>query len=278
MSTDPCGHTAGKDAPPLADRRPQPEAQMFTLKTSQTMKSKPLLSRSAPATLSLNRLWSLVAISLLAGWGFPQLGQASTPDGARSTSTTALQASPDFVHDECVFDSLYVSFVDMYESLKHMRYGASNLSSYGSHSAGWIPPAGGSYRIGSPRRARQLQGLQQQLFASSRYDEAAEKAKLVRQLTAFRDTATALPYLYATIDREYGGDISAYVDALFENSAITNPKRMKRLVRKVTKRRLKNDMGFQFVVSKYVYRLWLEQGRPKAAQGDGIYVFPVRKE
>ena len=278
MSTDPCGHTAGKDAPPLADRRPQPEAQMFTLKTSQTMKSKPLLSRSAPATLSLNRLWSLVAISLLAGWGFPQLGQASTPDGARSTSTTALQASPDFVHDECVFDSLYVSFVDMYESLKHMRYGASNLSSYGSHSAGWIPPAGGSYRIGSPRRARQLQGLQQQLFASSRYDEAAEKAKLVRQLTAFRDTATALPYLYATIDREYGGDIPAYVDALFENSAITNPKRMKRLVRKVTKRRLKNDMGFQFVVSKYVYRLWLDQGRPKAAQGDGIYVFPMRKE
>ena len=278
MSTDPCGHTAGKDAPPLADRRPQPEAQMFTLKTSQTMKSKPLLSRSAPATLSLNRLWSLVAISLLAGWGFPQLGQASTPDGARSTSTTALQASPDFVHDECVFDSLYVSFVDMYESLKHMRYGASNLSSYGSHSAGWVPPAGGSYRIGSPRRARQLQGLQQQLFSSSRYDEAAEKAKLVRQLTAFRDTATALPYLYATIDREYGGDIPAYVDALFENSAITNPKRMKRLVRKVTKRRLKNDMGFQFVVSKYVYRLWLDQGRPKAAQGDGIYVFPVRKE
>ena len=278
MSTDPCGHTAGKDAPPLADRRPQPEAQMFTLKTSQTMKSKPLLSRSAPATLSLNRLWSLVAISLLAGWGFPQLGQASTPDGARSTSTTALQASPDFVHDECVFDSLYVSFVDMYESLKHMRYGASNLSSYGSHSAGWIPPAGGSYRIGSPRRARQLQGLQQQLFSSSRYDEAAEKAKLVRQLTAFRDTATALPYLYATIDREYGGDIPAYVDALFENSAITNPKRMKRLVRKVTKRRLKNDMGFQFVVSKYVYRLWLDQGRPKAAQGDGIYVFPVHKE
>ena len=278
MSTDPCGHTAGKDAPPLADRRPQPEAQMFTLKTSQTMKSKPLLSRSAPATLSLNRLWSLVAISLLAGWGFPQLGQASTPDGARSTSTTALQASPDFVHDECVFDSLYVSFVDMYESLKHMRYGASNLSSYGSHSAGWIPPAGGSYRIGSPRRARQLQGLQQQLFASSRYDEAAEKAKLVRQLTAFRDTATALPYLYATIDREYGGDIPAYVDALFENSAITNPKRMKRLVRKVTKRRLKNDMGFQFVVSKYVYRLWLDQGRPKAAQGGGIYVFPMRKE
>ena len=278
MSTDPCGHTAGKDAPPLADRWPQPEAQMFTLKTSQTMKSKPLLSRSAPATLSLNRLWSLVAISLLAGWGFPQLGQTATPDGARSTSTTALQASPDFVHDECVFDSLYVSFVDMYESLKHMRYGASNLSSYGSHSAGWIPPAGGSYRIGSPRRARQLQGLQQQLFSSGRYDEAAEKAKLIRQLTAFRDTATALPYLYATIDRDYGGDIPAYVDALFENSAITNPKRMKRLVRKVTKRRLKNDMGFQFVVSKYVYRLWLDQGRPKAAQGDGIYVFPVHKE
>ena len=278
MSTDPCGHTAGKDAPPLADRRPQPEEQMFTLKTSQTMKSKPLLSRSAPATLSLNRLWSLVAISLLAGWGFPLPSQTATPDGARSTSTTALQASPDFVHDECVFDSLYVSFVDMYESLKHMRYGASNLSSYGSHSVGWIPPAGGSYRIGSPRRARQLQGLQQQLFSSSRYDEAAEKAKLVRQLTAFRDTATALPYLYATIDREYGGSISAYVDALFENSAITNPKRMKRLVRKVTKRRLKNDMGFQFVVSKYVYRLWLDQGRPKAAQGDGIYVFPVHKE
>ncbi len=278
MSTDPCGHTAGKDAPPLADRRPQPEAQMFTLKTSQTMKSKPLLSRSAPATLSLNRLWSLVAISLLAGWGFPQLGQASTPDGARSTSTTALQASPDFVHDECVFDSCYTFFVRLNDRVGRTRYGATFMA----HTV-WMNPSavyfGQRDNVRTLQRvAREFQDYQQGILSSSRYDEAAEKAKLVRQLTAFRDTATALPYLYATIDREYGGNIPAYVDALFENSAITNPKRMKRLVRKVTKRRLKNDMGFQFVVSKYVYRLWLDQGRPKAAQGDGIYVFPMRKE
>ena len=190
-------------------------------------------------------------------------------------------AHTDLIHDKCIFDSCYAYYVGMDVCIDRVNFGAayaskSNIGPYGiSGSSVGGPPAS----VNAPRRrALKFQKVQQQLFASGRYDEAAEKAKLVRQLTAFRDTATALPYLYATIDREYGGDIPAYVDALFENSAITNPKRMKRLVRKVTKRRLKNDMGFQFVVSKYVYRLWLDQGRPKAAQGDGIYVFPVHKE
>ena len=176
MSTDPCGHTAGKDAPPLADRRPQPEAQMFTLKTSQTMKSKPLLSRSAPATLSLNRLWSLVAISLLAGWGFPQLGQASTPDGARSTSTTALQASPDFVHDECVFDSCYTFFVRLNDRVGRTRYGATFMA----HTV-WMNPSavyfGQRDNVSTLQRiAREFQTYQQSVLSSGRYDETAEKA------------------------------------------------------------------------------------------------------
>ena len=197
-------------------------------------------------------------------------------------------AHTDLIHDKCIFDSCYTRFIEMGLLLDRYTYGAASIN-YANN----VYPGTSSHAVGGPnipisqsvwnkqrarKRAKQLETIQQELFSSGRYDEAAEKAKLVRQLTAFRDTATALPYLYATIDREYGGSIPAYVDALFENSAITNPKRMKRLVRKVTKRRLKNDMGFQFVVSKYVYRLWLEQGRPKAAQGDGIYVFPVHKE
>ncbi len=193
-------------------------------------------------------------------------------------------SQPDFIHDECVFDSCYARYLDLGLRLEHISYGdplsnGHNIYYGVGESVVFDRSVGAPNSVGAPRRrALKFQKVQQQLFSSGRYDEASEKAKLVRQLTAFRDTATALPYLYATIDREYGGDIPAYVDALFENSAITNPKRMKRLVRKVTKRRLKNDMGFQFVVSKYVYRLWLEQGRPKAAQGDGIYVFPLRKE
>ena len=191
------------------------------------------------------------------------------------------QTEPDFVHDKCVFDSCYAHYLGMGLCIEHISFGSASESTKNVGFSGLVGSStgGAPASVNAPRRrALKFQKVQQQLFSSGRYDEASEKAKLVRQLTAFRDTATALPYLYATIDREYGGDIPAYVDALFENSAITNPKRMKRLVRKVTKRRLKNDLGFQFVVSKYVYRLWLEQGRPKAAQGDGIYVFPLRKE
>ena len=99
-------------------------------------------------------------------------------------------------------------------SIDHTTFGAayaskSNIGPYGiSGSSVGGPPAS----VGAPRRrALKFQKVQQELFASGRYDEAAEKAKLVRQLTAFRDTATALPYLYATIDREYGGNTATYL-------------------------------------------------------------------
>ena len=211
-------------------------------------------------------------------WGIISLNAATANIHTPSIATVPPQTVGDFIHEKCIFDSCYTFITRLNERIDRTRYGATFMA----HTV-WMNPSavyfGKRDNVRTLQRvAREFQDYQQGILSSGRYDEAAEKAKLVRQLTAFRDTATALPYLYATIDREYGGDINAYVDALFENSAITNPKRMKRLVRKVTKRRLKNDMGFQFVVSKYVYRLWLEQGRPKTAQGDGIYVFPVRKE
>ena len=211
-------------------------------------------------------------------WGIISLNAATANDRNQYITTITPQNINDFIHEKCIFDSCYTFFVRLNNRIGLTRYGATFMA----HTV-WMNPSavyfGQRDNVSTLQRiAREFQTYQQSVLSSGRYDETAEKARLVRQLTAFRDTATALPYLYATIDREYGGDIPAYVDALFENSAITNPKRMKRLVRKVTKRRLKNDMGFQFVVSKYVYRLWLDQGRPKAAQGDGIYVFPVRKE
>lgn len=108
------------------------------------------------------------------------------------------------------------------------------------------------------------------LQTDTAYDEAAEKARLVRQLETFRDTAAVLPTLYGQIEAEYGGDAVRYVEALFAHSAVTDRKTMRRVCGKPSVERMQADMGFQFVVSKLLYRQWEAQGRP--AEGVGHYV------
>lgn len=54
------------------------------------------------------------------------------------------------------------------------------------------------------------------------------------------------------------------MDALFRRSALTNKRRMKRLTRSPSVRKMQRDMGFQFVVARLMYRLWEARGCPAA--------------
>ena len=91
---------------------------------------------------------------------------------------------------------------------------------------------------------------------------------MVRELEAFGDTASTLPTIYALIATKYGGDVRAYVDDLFGRSVMTSRRRMKRFMRSPIAKRMREDMGFQFVVSKLMYRLWEAQGRPAQPAAD----------
>ncbi len=106
----------------------------------------------------------------------------------------------------------------------------------------------------------------------------AEKEKWVRALEAYGDTAAVLPTIYAQIVTEYGGDVRAYVDELFRSSVVTNKRRLRRFMRRPTVRDMQTDMGFQFAVSKLMFRLWEQQGRPADPVVDGTRLVVTRAE
>lgn len=110
------------------------------------------------------------------------------------------------------------------------------------------------------------------------YSARAEKERMVCQLEAFGDTASAFPVVYGLIAMQYGGDARAYVDALFDGSVMTSRKRLKRLVRSPILKRLRDDMGFQFAVSKLMFCLWEQQGRPADPVVDGTRLVIFREE
>ena len=101
---------------------------------------------------------------------------------------------------------------------------------------------------------------------------------LEREILTFGDTATALPTVYVLIATKYGGDVRAYVDDLFDRSVMTNKRRMRRFARRPTVKRMREDMGFQFVVSKLMYRLWETRGRPAQPAADGTRLVVLRSE
>ena len=114
--------------------------------------------------------------------------------------------------------------------------------------------------------------MRRDLYVSGGFDEAAEKRKIIEGLRTFGDTAAYVPVVYATIHTTYGGDVSRYVDDLFERSAMTNRRRMMRVTRWPRKRRMQGDMGFQLSLSKQLYMAWEAMGRPP--QLIGHFVIP----
>lgn len=107
----------------------------------------------------------------------------------------------------------------------------------------------------------------------------AEKERLASRLEAFADTATvALPTVYGLIASKYHGDVRAYVDDLFDHSVMTSKRQLKRFMRSPYVRQMEKDMGFQFAVSKLLYRLWVEQGCPVQPGADGSRLVIMRSE
>ena len=181
--------------------------------------------------------------------------------------------SVSFVDDASLFDAVYPAFRKLYVRFAH--YEATYDTRFDSHLAPDFPSRGRAEpydrtereRAVCLRYARQLSAVRDSLFAQPGFDPDAEKARLVRQLETFGDTASALPTVYAQIATDYGGNIRAYVEDLFAHSVMTNERRMRRFVRHPTYRKMQSDMGFQLVVSKLLYRKWEAQGRPSQLIG-----------
>ena len=176
----------------------------------------------------------------------------------------------DFVHDTCVFDSccstfLLVGRLVLNDSLSPTFQESNVDGTPVSTAPDVVVVTDRSLNINqleANELLRRLRRVQRDLYASGGFDEAAERRKLAAQLRAFGDTADYVPLVYATIHTEYGGDITRYVDELFQRSAMTNRRRMMRVARWPRKKRLQGDMGFQLSLSKQLYRAWEQMDRP----------------
>ena len=186
----------------------------------------------------------------------------------------------DFVHDTCVFDSCCSTFLLVGRLVLNdplsPTFQESNVDGTPVSTApDVVVVTDRSLNINqleANELLRRLRRVQRDLYASGGFDEAAERRKLAAQLRAFGDTADYVPLVYATIHTEYGGDITRYVDELFQRSAMTNRRRMMRVARWPRKKRLQSDMGFQLSLSKQLYRAWEQMDRP--TQLIGHFVIP----
>lgn len=196
-------------------------------------------------------------------------------ENARNESLT------DFVHCACVFDSCCTPFLAVSQVVLHDPLNKAWLQET------WLPSGGvgtmpgvvattsgrvNANQLKAHEELMRLRRVRRELYASGGFDEAAEKRKIIEGLRTFGDTATYVPVVYATIWTTYGGDVSRYVDDLFERSAMTNRRRMMRVTRWPRKRRMQGDMGFQLSLSKQLYMAWEAMGRP--SQLIGHFVIP----
>ena len=186
----------------------------------------------------------------------------------------------DFVHDTCMFDSCCSTFLLVGRLVLNdplsPTFQESNVDGTPVSTAPDVVVVTDRSlnvnQLEANELLRRLRRVQRDLYASGGFDEAAERRKLAAQLRAFGDTADYVPLVYATIHTEYGGDITRYVDELFQRSAMTNRRRMMRVARWPRKKRLQSDMGFQLSLSKQLYRAWEQMDRP--TQLIGHFVIP----
>lgn len=104
--------------------------------------------------------------------------------------------------------------------------------------------------------------------ANSKEGEELEKAKqaLVDRLKAFDENSDSKPLFFADIKSKYGGDYAKYVDALVENSMVTNKGRLKKFLPRHRAKWLTIDMGFQFTLGLALYEMAVREMRTQGKE------------
>lgn len=85
----------------------------------------------------------------------------------------------------------------------------------------------------------------------------------IEQLETFSKAAEHKPKFFVNIAQQYGGDISAYVKDMYDQSCLLDGKQFQRFLRKPSAIKLQNDMGVQFVIGIALYRLWMKEQMDK---------------
>ena len=92
-----------------------------------------------------------------------------------------------------------------------------------------------------------------QALHAADYDVAADRERAKRLIKRFRQEASSLPTFYQLIDKEYKGNVDAYVNDLFDKSFYGNEKRMKRFLRMPSRKKMTHDPAVLYTISKCQY-------------------------
>ena len=247
----------------------------------------------------MKRLLIICAIMMVAFTTGAESAKRPEKENPDRRLENARQVPDDFIHTPCVFDTLLTTFRRLaafyappgrkagsawidYIGFASYRWEVPSLSNRG-FVAGSLPyyPNGGlrpDKRAARDTAVAAFVRTVEALHRQADWSSETEKAHLVRQLEAFDDTATVLPWVYAVIKQKYRGNVQAYVDALFKRSVMTSRRRLRHFAKSPTPSRMLDDFGIQFAVSKLMFRLWEQQGRPANLAPDGTRLVILRSE
>lgn len=97
-----------------------------------------------------------------------------------------------------------------------------------------------------------LRVLSSDLYTSD-VNKETDRVRAKRLVRDFYKEAAILPTFYQIIEKKYKGDTDAYVDALFDKSVLTNVKKRKKMERSPTAKKVRNDPGVLYTISKLQY-------------------------
>ncbi len=90
-----------------------------------------------------------------------------------------------------------------------------------------------------------------------------EEAKevLIKRLQRFDSLASHKPLFFSTIYTDYGGNITQYVNELYDTSIMGNKKVLRDFMKKPSTLAIQKDLGYQFSLSLALYEQWIAQVR-----------------
>lgn len=168
-----------------------------------------------------------------------------------------------YFNDDFEFGFDYVALKSAYTSLK--RFENYNLSHYllGKH-------LNNVNVVGAPDVAWQwpyifdscMVAVYQQLQDANVMSSGKVRERLKRQIADFRTQSSALPTFYQIIDCDFKGDISAYVDDLFDHTLFKNWASLRVFFEAPSCKRIREDPLVLFDLSRMQFMARIQQEQP----------------
>lgn len=96
------------------------------------------------------------------------------------------------------------------------------------------------------------------------YDHEVDRKVAKRLFPLYAEMAKELPAFYTTIEKNYKGNVEAYIDDLYDNSIFSNEKNLEKFLKKPTVKAIERDLATAYSGAKWeFYNRLVAQMRPE---------------